>query len=89
MMTSDSLMISTAKRIPEGIRKTIVSEQFIEKVHNAPATNSPMEFLFDVYVEFIDPTGMNGNWECARCRQKVIDDFKRLQPYLIKLSEPL
>jgi hypothetical protein len=78
-------MISTAKRIPEGIRRTIVTEQFIEKVQNAPSINSPMQFLFDVYLEFIDPSGMHGNWECARCRQKVIDDFKRLQPYLIKL----
>lgn len=87
MMTSDSLMISTAKRIPEGIRKAIVTEQLIEKVHNLPVTNSPMEFLFDVYLEFIDPSGMHGNWDCARCRQKVIDDFRRLHPYLIQLSK--
>lgn len=84
-MTSDSLMIATAKRIPEGIRKVIVEENIIDKARNAAALNSPMEFLFDVYLEFIDPSGMHGNWECARCRQSVIDNFKRLQPYLLKL----
>lgn len=85
MMTSDSLMIATARKIPEGIRKAIVQEEIIEKARNVDAINSPMEFLFDVYLEFIDPTGMHGNWSCGRCRQKVIDDFKRLQPYLIQL----
>lgn len=85
MMTNDKVMISTAKRVPEGIRKVIVQEQMIEKAVNVPATNSPMEYLFDVYLEFIDPTGMHGNWDCARCRQQVIDNFKRLQPYLIQL----
>lgn len=85
-MTSDSLMINTAKRIPEGIRKAIVTEGLISKAINMQSVNSPMEFLFDVYLEFIDPTG-TGEFNCAKCRQKVIDDFKRLQPYLIQLTE--
>lgn len=83
-MTSDSLMINTAKRIPEGIRKAIVTEELITKAVNMQSINSPMEFLFDVYVEFIDSVSA-GEFSCAKCRQKVLDDFKRLQPYLIKL----
>lgn len=83
-MIFNNVLMKTAKRIPSGLRKSIIAEELIDKAQNKATTNSPMEFLFDVYVEFIDPVG-TGEWLCAKCRQKVIDDFRKLKPYLIEL----
>lgn len=81
-----NLMLATAKRIPEGIRKIIIEEGLIDKAINAEAKNSPMEYLFDVYIEFIDTANDPGNFNCYRCRDKVLTDFRKLKPFLIELN---
>ena len=78
-------MMSIANRVPAGIRKIIIEEGFIDKAVNVELENTPMQYLFDVYIEFIDPTAVN-NWNCPKCRGNVLTDFKKLKPYLIELN---
>lgn len=85
-MTSDKLMMATAARIPAGIRKGIIEEGFIDKAVNLEIENSPMQYLFDVYIEFLDAANDAGNWNCFKCREKVLMDFRRLKPYLMELN---
>ena len=80
------LLLQMAKRIPAGIRKTILQECFIDKAINTEVTGTPMEYLFDVYEEFIDANGEHDNWTCWKCREHILNDFRRIKSYLIKLS---
>jgi hypothetical protein len=77
-----SFLETAAKKIPEGIRKIIVEEQMIDNATNVANRNSPMEYLFDVYAEFLDPSGEFQNFECGKCRHHVLENFKKLKPYL-------
>lgn len=81
-----SLNIDIAKRIPEGIRKHILQERLIDKAVNIQSINSPMEYLFDVYEEFIDVAGEHNDWGCHKCRQHILIDMQRLKPYLEQLQ---
>lgn len=76
-----NLLKAAAEHIPAGIRKTIVQEDFITKAINVEAPDSPMEFLFDVYVEFIDRTYEN-SWSCPKCRETILTDFRKLEPFI-------
>lgn len=76
----------SAKSIPDGLRKTILEEGLIDKAKNIHEFNTPMEFLFDVYEEFIDVSGELDDFSCFKCRQKVLDDFVLIKPYLEKLE---
>lgn len=71
-----------AKRIPENIRKTILEEKFIEKAINTDVTGTPMEYLFDVYEEFLDAIGEHDSWTCFKCREHILNDWKKMQNYL-------
>lgn len=82
----DSLLLAIAKRIPEGIRKHIVAEKLIDKAVNVKNRNTPMEYLFDVYEEFIDVTGEHDNWTCFKCREHILMDMRRLRPILEQLQ---
>ena len=72
------------KRIPENIRKIIVEEKFIDKAYNSDVTGTPMEYLFDVYEEFLDAIGEHDSWTCFKCREHILNDWKKMQPYLLK-----
>lgn len=83
-----SFLDSVADKIPKGIRKLIIDKKMIdtamnlqEKSHD-PKNPYPMEFLFDVYAEFLDPSGEYQNWDCPTCRQHVLDNFRKLKDYL-------
>lgn len=71
-----------AKRIPEGIRKIIIEKNMIDTASNSDVPGTPMEYLFDVYAEFLDGNGEYSNWLCPSCRQHVLNDFKKLKEYL-------
>lgn len=71
------------KKIPEGIRKKILDETIIDRACNIPEPGTPMEYLFDVYEEFIDIRGENDDFNCWRCRDKVLDFFRKLKPFLL------
>ena len=79
------LLLAAAKKIPGSIRHTILEENFINKATTVEAPKSPMEFLFDVYVEFIDRT-YEQSWTCPRCRSTILADFKKLEPFLKQLE---
>lgn len=72
-----------AKKIPEPIRKKIFDEGLIDKAKNLEDRNTPMEYLFDVYEEFIDTSGEHDNWTCWKCREHVLTSFRKLKPYLM------
>ena len=74
-----------ANRIPAGIRKVIIDERLIDKAVNSEVTGTPMEYLFDVYEEFIDAMGEHDNWTCFKCREHILSEFKKLKPYLEQL----
>ena len=86
MMNDNNLMLANAKRIPAEIRRMILEKEMITKAFNADVPGTPMEFLFDVYNEFVDPSGNVGNFNCPKCRQEVLNSFKKLHPYLIELN---
>ena len=45
-----------------------------------------MEYLFDVYEEFIDAIGEHDNWNCFKCRDHILSDWRRMKPYLIQIE---
>jgi hypothetical protein len=82
-----SLEQDIAKRIPAGIRKHILQEKLIEKAVNIQSPNSPMEFLFDVYEEFIDIAKEHNDWGCHKCRQHILTRMQKLKPFLVELQD--
>lgn len=78
--------IQLAKRIPPKIRKIILDEGFIDKAINTDVTGTPMEYLFDVYEEFIDAIGEHDNWTCFKCRDHILSDWRKMKPYLIQME---
>lgn len=78
----DKLLDTIAKKIPEGIRNLIKEKKLVDRATSVPIEGSPMEYLFDVYAEFIDPTGEYSNWMCPQCREHVLSDFRKIKEYL-------
>lgn len=78
----DHFLDNIAKKIPEGIRAIIKEKELIDVATLVPVEGSPMQYLFDVYAEFIDVRGEYGNFDCPSCRQHVLNDFKKLKNYL-------
>jgi hypothetical protein len=74
-----------AKRIPPNVAKIIVEEGFISKAVNSDVRDTPMEYLFDVYEEFLDTAGEYDDWTCFKCREHALEDFKKLEPLLIQM----
>ena len=71
-----------AKKIPAPIRKKILAEGIIDRACNIHEPGTPMEYLFDVYEEFIDASGEHDDWTCWRCREHILTHFRKLKPYL-------
>ncbi len=80
------LYLEMAKRIPENLRKIIIEEKFIEKAINTDITGTPMEYLFDVYQEFLDAIGEHDGWNCFRCREHILNDWRKMEKYLIQIQ---
>lgn len=76
-----------AQRVPEKIRKHILEEDFINKARNVDIVNTPMEYLFDVYEEFIDTAGEHDDWNCFKCREHILSQWKKLEPILKQLND--
>jgi hypothetical protein len=83
---SDNYLKVVAARIPEGIRKHLLEEKLIERAINISDLNTPMEYIFDVYEEFIDTAGEHDDWNCHKCREHVIQDMRKLKPFLEELQ---
>lgn len=77
-----TVLEQTAVKIPESIRKIIKDKDLIDHATIHAVKGSPMEYLFDVFAEFLDPAGEYQNFECPKCRQHVLENFKKLKPYL-------
>ncbi|RFM30033.1 hypothetical protein [Deminuibacter soli] len=75
-----------ARRVPARIRKIILQERFIDKAVNLQEQNSPMEYLFDVYEEFLDPAGEFDDFGCHKCRGHILEQWRRLKPHLENLQ---
>ena len=78
----DKLLDTIAKKIPEGIRNLIKEKNLVDIATTVPIEGSPMEYLFDVYAEFIDTNGEHGSWTCPQCREHVLSDFRKIKDYL-------
>lgn len=74
-----------AERVPPAIRKIIIEEGFIDKAQNVEVTGTPMEYLFDVYEEFIDVSGEFENWTCFKCREQILINWRKMKPILIEM----
>lgn len=72
-----------ASKIPKDIKESILDENLIDAAYNTASINTPMEYLFDVYQEFIDKNGEYDDWTCHKCRQHILDYWKQLKPYLL------
>lgn len=75
-----------ARRVPDKLRKIILDEQFIDKARNVELRDTPQEFLFDVYIEFVDKTGEHNDWSCHKCRAYVLDVWIKMKPFLIQME---
>ena len=78
-----------AAKIPASIRKNILSKKLIDVAVNTPERETPMEYLFDVYEEFLDAAGEHDDWNCFKCRQHAINQFRILKPYLEALEHKI
>ncbi|MCZ2085371.1 MAG: hypothetical protein LC112_13975 [Flavobacteriales bacterium] len=78
----DKFLIQQAKRIPKPIRQKIIDEGLIDKAFNIQEPGTSMEYLFDVYEEFIDLSGEHDDWTCWQCREFVLQEFRKLKPHL-------
>ena len=78
--------MNIARRIPANVRKIILQENFIDIAKNVDVTGTPMEYLFDVYEEFIDTIGEHDNWNCFRCREHILSEWRKIKTSLIKLQ---
>jgi hypothetical protein len=76
-----------AELIPASIIKTILAGEIIEKAINTEVTDTPMEYLFDVYEEFIDTRGEFDNWFCYKCRQSILLNWREMKKFLIEINE--
>ena len=84
MISNETLLERAAGRIHVDITKIIIEKNLIDTAVDTPEPGTPMEFLYDVYVEFIDPSGNTGPFSCPKCRQTVLHTFYQLKPYLEK-----
>lgn len=76
-----------ARRVPLKLRTHILQEGFIDKAVNVQVEDTPMEYLFDVYQEFVDNgKGEYNDWNCHKCRGHVLDAWKKMKPYLEKME---
>ncbi|MBL0235032.1 MAG: hypothetical protein IPQ08_15465 [Chitinophagaceae bacterium] len=76
-----------AKKIPGPVRKKILDEGIIGLAKNVLEFGSPMEYLFDVYEEFIDLSGDLDDFTCGKCRGQVLSDFQKMLPILIQFEK--
>lgn len=79
-------LIRDASRIPDEVRHDILKNRRIDLAVNVHEFGTHMEFLFDAYEEFIDLPHQYGDYACHVCRQHIVDEFKKLKPYLEKLE---
>lgn len=70
----------SVKKIPAEIRA--ICKEKIVLACNIQEPGTPMEYLFDVYEEFVDETGENEDWTCWMCRDKVLKFFRDAKEYL-------
>jgi hypothetical protein len=75
-----------ARRIPDTIRKEILENRFIDIAVPTHDFNTPFEYLFDVYEQFVDVAGQYNDYACAPCRQKIFEQWKLLKPLLEELE---
>lgn len=76
-----------ADLVPAGIIKTILERGIIDTAINTEVQGTDMEFLFDVYEEFVDIRGEFDNWYCYKCRQSILLNWKQMKPHLVELNK--
>ena len=77
-----TLLEQTVHKIPYEIRQVIREKNLIDLAVNNNARNTQMEYLFDVYVEFLDKSGDFGNYDCSKCRDHILKLFHQLKPVI-------
>lgn len=82
---NDRIAKARAAKIPAEIRKKIIEEKTIEKATPAYREGSEMEFLFDVYLEFIDSSEFD-DFTCPLCRARVYESFVSMHKHLKALE---
>lgn len=88
MSMNENLLLSSARRIPRRLRRTILDEGLIEKANHLLETRgTPMEYIFQLYEDFLDPNGEHDDWNCTMCRQFVLNEWMKLKPYLQQLQD--
>ena len=82
-------VLMAAKKIPGTIRRYVLEEGLIDKARNVYDLGTPMEYLFDVYEEFVDLSGEHDDFTCGRCREHVLHQWYLFRPYLIQLENAI
>ena len=82
---SERIHKANAAKIPAPIREKILNENIIDNANTNYVHGSHMEFLFDVYLEFINSDEYD-DFSCPRCRVSVYEAFLQMKPHLIALQ---
>lgn len=75
--------LEAARRIPRKIRKEIIENELIEK---SETSNVTFEYLFDIYEHFIDIRGEHDDYNCAKCRNFIKQEWLDLKQHLETLN---
>lgn len=75
-----------AARVPDKMRKLILEEGWIDTVVNIQEENTPMSILFDTYMLHVNRVQDMDDFDCQVCRQRVIDEWRIIKPFLIELE---
>jgi hypothetical protein len=73
-------------QLPDVIIKMILEKKLIENALNTNVAATEMELLFDIYENFVDKNGEFDNWECYQCRNSVLENFKKMHPYMVQYA---
>lgn len=81
-MDNKDIAIAALKQIPKGLWQEVVDNTL--KAWNTNDYGTPMEYLFDVYEEFIDLSGEHDDWNCWTCRNHILIFFQTYRPWLME-----
>lgn len=76
-----------SRNIPTRIRRIILSEKMIDDANPLiDDEDTPMEFLFEVFNEFVDKSGTYNDFYCSHCREYIHKTFQKMKPYIEMLE---
>ncbi len=77
---------TAAGKIPVEVRRIILENNYIDVARPFQEYGTPFEYLFDVYMEFIDRNSHFNDYGCSNCREHILQEWKLLKQHLEDLE---